>query len=277
MIQLAYRTIGDETHPAIMFLHGFMGRGDDWETTALQFADDYFCIVPDLPGHGDTQLSTDPGEYSMSATAQSVVDVLTRLGIDRATLVGYSMGGRIALYVALEYPERANGLVLESASPGLSTERERADRIEIDEGRAFRLASDGIDRFVDEWYEMQLFESLKNHPDALAVIKEKRKQNSVDGLSRCLRGVGTGAQPSLWQRLSECTMPALLLCGEYDEKFIEINRAMSESMDHSKLRIVSGAGHLVHVEQPSDYCGAVSDFVGENIQDFQEIRNHVSS
>lgn len=275
MIQVNYQMIGDGGRPAIMFLHGFMGRGNDWESTALHFADDYFCILPDLPGHGDTRLSADPDEYSMSAAAHSVADMLDRLGIDRAILVGYSMGGRIALYAALEYPERANGLVLESTSPGLRTERERFERIEIDEERASRLVSNGIDHFVDEWYELPLFASLKSHPDVFAVIKEKRKRNSVEGLRRSLQGLGTGAQPSLWERLSECAMPVLLLCGEYDAKFIEINRAMSDSVDHAKLRIVPGAGHLVHVEQPTAYRRAISDFLNENIQDIQEIRNHV--
>jgi 2-succinyl-6-hydroxy-2,4-cyclohexadiene-1-carboxylate synthase len=201
--------------------------------------------------------------------------LLDDLEIERSIIVGYSMGGRIALYTALEYQDRFGALIVESAGPGLRTEQERAERIAEDEKSIEELDKLGMKKFIDHWYDMPLFESLQNHPDKLALLKENRVTNSKEGLILSLRGVGTGRQPSLWSKLPELHIPVLLVCGELDSKFVGISTEMSGTMQSAKLNVVPGAGHNVHLEKSKEYSQAVQDFVCEYKSELQEIENHV--
>ena len=274
-MRLNYHTLGDAEQDSILFLHGFLGRSDDWHEIAAQFKSDHYCIMPDLPGHGDTPLSDYREDYTIESAGKFIIELLDDLEIERSIIVGYSMGGRIALYTALEYQNRFNALIVESASPGLRTAQERAERITSDEGQIEKLDRLGVKRFVDYWYDMTLFESLHNHPDRLAQLKEKRATNSKEGLIWSLRGVGTGRQPPLWSRMPELHIPVLLVCGELDSKFVDTGTEMSGRMQSAKLNIIPGAGHSVHLEQPGKFFQAVRDFICEYKSEYQEIENHV--
>ena len=115
---LGRKLVGSPDHPAVLFLHGFMGSSADWKDVVAATMDLAFCITPDLPGHG-ASLGLTPEAYTMEGTTRAVVQTLDELEVERPAIVGYSMGGRLALYLALRYPERCAGLFLESASPGL--------------------------------------------------------------------------------------------------------------------------------------------------------------
>jgi 2-succinyl-6-hydroxy-2,4-cyclohexadiene-1-carboxylate synthase len=274
-MRLNYHTLGDVRQDAIVFLHGFLGCSDDWHSIAAQFEREYLCVMPDLPGHGDTPLSDCPDDYTIESAGKFIIELLDGLEIERSIIVGYSMGGRIALHAALEYKDRFGALILESASPGLRSEREKAERIAADEKNIQKLERLGMGRFIDYWYDMPLFESLHNHPEKLALLKEKRVTNSKEGLILSLRGTGTGRQPSLWSRLPELHIPVLLVCGELDGKFVDIGAEMSGKMRSARLNVVPGAGHNVHLEQPGKFGRAMRDFICEYKSEFQEIENHV--
>lgn len=275
MTRLKYNMLGNVRQDAIVFLHGFLGRSDDWHDVAAQFESDYYCVMPDLPGHGDTPLSDCPEDYTIESAGKFIIELLDDLEIERAIIVGYSMGGRIALYTALEYHNRFDALIVESAGPGLRTEQESSKRIAEDEKNIEKLDKLGMQRFIDYWYDMPLFESLRNHPDKLALLKEKRVTNSKEGLILSLRGAGTGRQPSLWERLPELHMPVLLVCGELDGKFVDTSAEMSGKMQSAKLNVIPGTGHNVHFEQPGKFGQALRDFICEYKSKFQEIENHV--
>jgi len=258
-MRLSYSTFGERSNPSILFLHGFMGSGADWDEICDKLQSDCFCILPDLPGHGKSVGGSDR-DYSIEETSRALMAILDELSIETVIVVGYSMGGRIGLYTAIEHPKRIRAVVLESSSPGLQSQTERDARMELDRKRADMIVKLGMDAFIDEWYDATLFESLHSSETRLSKLKANRRNNIPDELAKSLIHAGTGAQPSLWERLGEMDISALLLCGELDDKFTVINREMSHLIKSAKLTIVPGVGHNVHFEQPAVYSRLLSEF-----------------
>ena len=248
--------------PALLLLHGFTGDGGAWHDFASDISGDFRVIRLDILGQGESDTPAQVASYAMSAVAADIIDLLNQLEITAAQLLGYSMGGRLALYLALHYPERFMSLMLESASPGLADSVERAERRRRDETLADKLEARGIDWFVDFWERLPLWASQANLP--LTVLEAQRRQrlaNDPRGLANSLRGMGAGAQPSLWQALSALTIPTLLLVGEYDDKFRRINQAMAEKIPKSRLVLIPSAGHNSHLENPAAFARAVRSFL----------------
>src|ERR687894_1108620 len=156
---LNHEVSGDPLSPTILFLHGFMGSSADWRGAIAALGDRYFCIAVDLPGHG-ASLGMPPDTYTIEGAARAVIGILDELERVRTVIAGYSMGGRLALYLALRYPERCAGLLLESASPGIEDEEERTARRETDEEWARCLESGDFEAFLQDWYAQPLFASL---------------------------------------------------------------------------------------------------------------------
>ncbi len=239
----------------LVLLHGFTGSGANWAEQAAALAADFRAVTIDLPGHGQTTSPSDSTCYAIESHSQNLIAIFDTLDLDRVNLLGYSMGGRLALYTALTYPQRIKRLVLESASPGLKTEAERQARIASDQALAARIEQGGIAAFADFWSNLPLFASQS--PQLRQRLHDQRLDNNPVGLANSLRGMGTGAQPSLWERLGELTLPTLLVAGEADAKFTAINREMHALIPASTLEIIAGAGHTVHAEQPQTYTHIV--------------------
>ncbi len=242
----------------MLFLHGFMGEGEDWRSVMSELDERFFCIAADLPGHG-ASLGLPPDHYMMEGAARSVLEVLDGAGVDRATVVGYSMGGRLALYLALRYPERCSSLFLESASPGLKDATERAARRHADEQRAKQLESGDFREFLRGWYRQPLFASLARNEELLQRAIEDKLDNDPTELAKSLRGMGTGSQPSLWEELPGLQVPALAVAGKLDEKFVGISHRMASLAPPMGRTVVPGAGHNVHAEAPGEYLALLRD------------------
>lgn len=254
---------GEAGLPAAVFLHGFMGAGTDWDCITDSLSRDFRCYCPDLPGHGGTVCA---GPLRMEAAAEALVGRLDALHIERCTLIGYSMGGRLALYLALTFPERFARVVLESTSPGLKTEEERRPRREHDERLAQRLESLSGDAaafaaFLEEWYQQPLFAGLRQHSAAYQEMLERRARNNPRALAAALRGMGVGAQPSLWERLPGYRTPTLLIVGEADRKFRIAAEEMCEVSPAIAVEVLTGCGHNVHLENPSGYTTVLKRFL----------------
>ncbi|MEL6823251.1 MAG: 2-succinyl-6-hydroxy-2,4-cyclohexadiene-1-carboxylate synthase, partial [Calditrichota bacterium] len=176
---------------------------------------------------------------------------MEQLSVNKCSLVGYSMGGRLALYMAINYPEMFNCAVLESASPGLADAAERERRIKLDETRASRIKNIGISEFLREWYRMPLFAETLTEKQ-ITILRLKRQDNNPAALARSLREMGIGRQPSLWQQLSDIKIPLFLFVGEKDGKFRKIAERMQQN---AKLDVITlkGCGHNCHFEKPSLY------------------------
>lgn len=232
----------------LLFLHGFSGAGQNW-SGLIERLPPGAAFAPDLIGHGETDAPTDPARYSMEAAAADLFALWGQLGMPPVQLVGYSMGGRLALYTALTYPAMVAGLTLQSASPGLATEAERAERRAADETLAARIEREGIAWFADMWEQLPLF--AHQSTAVRAALRVVRLAQRPAGLANSLRGMGTGAQPNLWDRLQELNVPVDLIVGSLDAKFVAINQAMAARIPACQLHIIDGAGHSVHQEQPA--------------------------
>jgi 2-succinyl-6-hydroxy-2,4-cyclohexadiene-1-carboxylate synthase len=243
----------------LLLLHGFTGSSENWMDIRPALNPYFTTITIDLPGHGQTTSSDDPLRYTMGSTVDDLAVICTNLGFSSVNLLGYSMGGRLALYMAVMHPELIHTLILESASPGLATEAERRARIENDEALAHRIETDGLETFVDYWTNLPLFSTQND--DLRQRLRSQRSKNNPAGLANSLRGMGTGAQPSLWHRLKELTCPTLLIAGEYDGKFTHIAHQMATDIPNTQVEIVPNAGHTVHLEQPETYVTSVLRFL----------------
>lgn len=240
--------------PIVVFLHGFLGSGAEFDAIGTKLG--VRSLLIDLPGHGETRFS---GLYTMENTAIAIVDLLNELAIDRANLVGYSMGGRLALYLALHHPERFSKGVIESGSPGLKTQQERAERIDCDRSLANQIETD-FERFLINWYNQPLFQSLKAQPKFNRML-EKRSRNNPIELARSLREMGTGMQPNLWEGLRSHQNPLLLMVGDRDRKFVALSQEMASLCETAELAIAPNAGHNIHVENPEWYIEQIKAFL----------------
>jgi 2-succinyl-6-hydroxy-2,4-cyclohexadiene-1-carboxylate synthase len=186
----------------------------------------------------------------------AVLHDLTRLAPERFTLVGYSMGGRIALHFALAAGARVQRLVLIGSSPGLADPAERAARRAADEQLADEIERMSIEAFAERWAQTPVLAGQP--PEVLAAVHADRLRNDPLGLARALRGLGTGALSSLWDRLSAVEMPVTLVVGERDEKFAAIAERMASVLPDAEVVVVPGAGHAVHLEAPGAVAAVIN-------------------
>jgi len=256
-----YSYIEEGKGQIVLLLHGFTGTKKTWTKLINKLKRNFRVIAIDLLGHGETESPEDPNRYLMEQAAKDLDDFLTEKQIDRIHLLGYSMGGRLALYFALYYQHRIQSLLLESCTAGLISEEERLSRMNQDDQLASMLLNKGMKTFVDYWENISLFSSQKQlSKSQQEKIREGRLSQSPVGLSNSLKGMGTGIQPSLWDRLNTLEIRSLLICGEYDEKFCSIMGKMNEKMKNSEIRKILRAGHAIHVEQSEIFATIVSEF-----------------
>ncbi len=234
----------------IVALHGFTGQGADFEPLRACLPTGAALSAPDLPGHGSRSLLRDLSAYSLPAHLAVISEAATAPQI---TLLGYSMGGRLALHWAIAHPERIRRLILVGASPGLATPAERDERRLADATLAEFIRSRGLEAFFRYWHNQTFFQPMLRLPkDRLDPILARRAQNDPEGLALSLENVGTGTLPSLWHRLKEVRFPVDLVTGEHDVKFTRIAHEMGARLPKARHSLIEGAGHAVHLERPSD-------------------------
>lgn len=252
-----YQTVGTPDHPPILFLHGFMGNCHEFDGAIAPLANQFYCIALDLPGHGKTGVDHD-WNYTLENTARGIGEFLEAIAIRRCYLVGYSLGGRVALYLTLNFSNYFRRTVLESASPGLETQTERDLRRDRDRKLAQELEED-FPLFLTKWYNQPLFASLQNYPGFEQLIQQ-RLNNTPSRLVKSLAYLGTGNQPSLWEKLAQNSVPTRLLVGELDQKFIAINTAMVHRGKTMELAVVNRSGHNIHLENRDAFVAHLQQF-----------------
>ena len=255
------------TRDPVVLLHGFTGSKESWRDLREHLKRDRRVISIDLPGHGGTRVGIDVENYSIERAAVLVIRLLAEvLAIPRFSLIGYSMGGRLALFVALNHGAHINRLVLESASPGIVDPAERATRRHADEELASFAESAGIEAFVKRWESMPLFESMAQMPaEKINRLRLERLGGCVEELARSLRGVGTGVQPWLGGELPTLRMPLLVIAGALDLKFTAIGERIAALVSGARFESIGGAGHAPHLERHSEFNRVVTDFLnGKN-------------
>jgi 2-succinyl-6-hydroxy-2,4-cyclohexadiene-1-carboxylate synthase len=228
----------------VVMLHGFTHTGASWDAVVRTLAAErYSAIAPDVRGHG---MASELAPVELDAVIDDVDRVAER---QRFTLVGYSMGGRIAVHVALALRARIERLVLIGASPGIADDDERERRVEADEELARWIEREpSIELVARRWEQTPILQGQP--PEVAAFVHEQRLRNTPAGLARALRGLGTAALPSAWERLGALDMPVVLVVGQRDRKFTAIAERMAGLLPCSEIVVVPGVGHAVHLEAP---------------------------
>ncbi|MGE7625008.1 2-succinyl-6-hydroxy-2,4-cyclohexadiene-1-carboxylate synthase [Viridibacillus sp. NPDC096237] len=259
-LNVHYEIINPRIEKTVVLLHGFTGSSATWDKVISLMGNQVRIIAIDLIGHGYTDSPKTVEHYSMEKQVAVLHELLVQRGVNLFSLVGYSMGGRIALAYALQYPETIEQLILESASPGLQTAKERTSRVEADNILAERLEAEGIQAFVDYWENISLFESQKDLSlDIQEQIRAERLLQNEKGLANSLRGVGTGQQNSYWDELASVTKPVVLVTGELDKKFNQKAIDMNNLFQNCKHIVVPKAGHAIHVENPETFATIIEE------------------
>lgn len=240
--------------PRLVLLHGFTQSGHAWGPVGDALAGRYQVLALDAPGHGrSASVTADlPGGADLMARTVGAVG-------GAGAWLGYSMGGRYALHVALRHPGLVERLVLVSATAGIDDPDERAARRRSDEALAVRLEGEGLEPFVRWWLDQPLFRSL---PPAGRQL-EGRLGGTAAGLAASLRLAGTGTQEPLWERLGDLRMPVLVVCGALDHKYAALGRRLVEAIGAgASLEVLPGAGHACHLERPDAFLAAVTSWLG---------------
>ncbi|WP_313235492.1 2-succinyl-6-hydroxy-2,4-cyclohexadiene-1-carboxylate synthase [Sporosarcina ureae] len=253
---------GNEQLPAVVMLHGFTGSTATWQKTIEVLMTDYYVLAVDLIGHGKTEAPETMNRYKMEEQIKDLYEVLQKLEIKKPILIGYSMGGRVALGYTATYPEEVTSLVLESSSPGLRTSEQQLARRTADAKLADRIERQGMIEFVDFWQEIPLFHSQKKLSESQQqAVRAERLIQRPTGLANSLRGIGTGSQPSYWQALEQLSLPVLLLTGSEDEKFENIAQEMMKSLPNARHETIKDAGHAIHVEKPQQFATMIKSYL----------------
>ncbi|MFT5128522.1 MAG: 2-succinyl-6-hydroxy-2,4-cyclohexadiene-1-carboxylate synthase [Rhodothermales bacterium] len=226
----------DSPSRALLLLHGFLGSPEDWEPIIAALPQ-YRCIAPAIPGDA----------CSHGEIIDSLLALLDSLGIERCAVLGYSMGGRVAMQLALRSPQRVGLLIAESANPGIPDVADRAARVAQDDALADRLAESDLAEFLADWYAQPLFATL-SHTQKEALI-QKRSQGDPASLAATLRALSVGRQENLWPRLPRLECPVHFIAGALDSRYREIAESAAR-----QAHIIEGAGHNVHLEAPGDFC-----------------------
>ncbi|HEV3320056.1 MAG TPA: alpha/beta fold hydrolase [Solirubrobacteraceae bacterium] len=235
----------------VVLLHGFSGTHRAWDGVVERLPSER-CrpLALDLPGHGEHADAIRPISFA------GCVEHVLALAPERFVLCGYSLGGRVALHVALAVPERVSRLVLVSTTAGIEDDAERAERSGADHRLADELERGPFESFVEEWCAQPMFAEDPSPVDALA--REDYRRNKPDAIAAVLRGIGTGEMSPLWHRLHELTMPATVLMGDRDLKFQALGRRMVDILPQAIMAVLPG-GHRLPLETPAAVAGVLAD------------------
>jgi 2-succinyl-6-hydroxy-2,4-cyclohexadiene-1-carboxylate synthase len=250
-VRLNYFVVGDGA--PVTLLHGFTQSGRSWHEVISTMPTGWRWVVPDLRGHGETQTSPSAA-FNMDACAADLEMLWDELGIERTHLVGYSMGGRLALHVAAQRQKRLASILTIGAHAGLD-EDAREGRRRDDEALAERIEHDGIEAFVDYWTAQPMFAGLgRRGPSFLAQVRAERMSNSAAGLAASLRGMGAGTMEPVWRELARVRLPGTFVAGQLDVRYAAFARRLASAVPNGRVEIVAGAGHAVHLERPGAFA-----------------------
>ena len=238
--------------PRLVFAHGFTQTGRSWMPVAEQFVGTNEVVLVDLPGHGRSS--------HVRADLRLGADLLATVG-GRATYVGYSMGGRFVLHLALAYPHLLQSMVLLSATGGISSDDERNERRAADEVLAEEIETGGVDAFLERWLALPMFATLPEYARNL----DDRATNTAAGLAGSLRLAGTGSQLPLWDRISHITAPTLTMAGDLDMKFSALAQQLAIAIGRRAVyRSIPAAGHAAHLEHPFAVVAELREWLRKN-------------
>lgn len=252
----------EKNAPFVFLLHGFTGSSCEWVDIISGLSGKFSYAAIDLIGHGKSESPSNPDLYTADSLVHQLDEVFSHFTHGKFFLIGYSMGGRAALTYTAHHPEKLTGLILESSSAGIADEKLRKERKQSDENISQMIEEKSIDEFVEYWMNQDLFASLRILPEEKIIKNERLKaRNQKIGLINSLRGFGTGVMPALYDKLHLIDCKTLLITGELDKKFTQINAELVKSLPSAKHVVVKNTGHNVHLEKPEEFVRAVNMFL----------------
>lgn len=276
-MNLAYRTWGQPDQPAVLLLHGFLGNGDDWLPLASALAQGRYLVAIDLPGQGrsvfprDDRFKQDP----LAATCRMIDQVVTGLSLSRVTLVGYSLGGRIAMAYGLYRPDLLNCLVIESAHPGLASAHERHQRWQSDRRWARRFSQEPLGAVLEDWYQQPVFKDLS--PSRRRALISLRQQPHSNSLAWVLKAFSLAGQPDYRLALAAADFPVYYLAGGQDGKFTGIGQQLLKEGILAGLQVFARCGHNIHRAQPESMAAVISRLSEPSLKSCSESFSEASS
>ncbi|MBN8589184.1 MAG: alpha/beta fold hydrolase [Rhodothermia bacterium] len=270
----------DVDRPFLLLLHGFMGSAKDWNWAVKTFEADFRCVLADLPGHssGEFELPAGWNTATIPLSSGTMEDLSEAMEVFRTlvlkthwSVAGYSMGGRVALYLACKKTHTVQKLALISASPGLRTPEERNQRIKNDTALSVILAEMAIlpqnvqhhmrRSFFEDWYANPIWSPIQMHTSVLEAMIHTKMNGDLKGWAASLQTIGTGTQPSLWPELPNLSLPVCLITGSEDHKFTKINQEMAWVLPQAQHRVISGVGHALPFESPDQLTEELRHFL----------------
>jgi 2-succinyl-6-hydroxy-2,4-cyclohexadiene-1-carboxylate synthase len=256
-VRIYHEVTGDG--PAIILLHGYTGSHQDWVLQFPLLAKGYRVVAMDHRGHGKSEAPSSASDYSVKIMAEDAYSLLKHLDIDRSCVVGHSMGGFMALELALKYPDLVSALVLVDTSsgefervPGYAELRAKLDEMARTEGMEAAFEYNAAHNPMTK-------EQFERHPERREIVKQKMLQTSVDGYVYVANSFAQW-EP-LTPRLSEVKAPALIVVGDEDTPFHKPSKVMEESIAKSRLVIIPGSGHSPHEEAAEVFNDVLLSFL----------------
>lgn len=248
----------------VVLLHGFMGSSLDWDPLTACLEDDYHCLAVDLPGHGMSR-DVDLPRLGYEEIGAVLMDTLRRANVHRPHLLGYSLGGRLALHLAMRHPDAFASLILESTSPGLDENLPRERRLAVDEEHARTIERVPFMDWLRTWYRQLLFADLAKDPAVLESVLQRRAENDPAMMARYLREMSPGRLPSLWEGLGHIDLPVLVIVGGLDAKYVERAERMKASLGRCRVASIDAAGHAVHLLHSARMAEVIRSFLNEGV------------
>jgi 2-succinyl-6-hydroxy-2,4-cyclohexadiene-1-carboxylate synthase len=243
----------------VVFLHGFTGSSESFDHIASNLTAN--CIAIDLPGHGRTQPGHDLERFSPQRVIEDLILIMDMMRISKPTVVGYSMGARLAMQLAIRHPMSISRLVLESGNPGLKEEFERKQRSEKDSILAQRITQD-FSRFLKIWNRLPLFDSPLSAPKKIAQkFEEIQKSHNPAGLAASLIMNSTGRMPLLKDQLNALSLPIHSITGAMDQKYCKLWFNLKDDIRGLHHHIIPDAGHRVHLDNPLGYTNLLQTII----------------
>jgi 2-succinyl-6-hydroxy-2,4-cyclohexadiene-1-carboxylate synthase len=254
----------DKQKDTILLVHGFTGSLEDWRDIYPHLDERFNYVGIDLIGHGKSDSPNDIKKYEPESLINQIEDILTQLSVNEVIILGYSMGGRVALNYAVSYPQKIKGLILESTSAGIKNERDRTERTESDEVLASYIEENGTEKFAERWMNQDIFNTQRRFSDEkLQKIKIRIAQNSKTGLANTLRGFGTGNMPYLADKVNLMQSPVILISGGLDTKYCKLNSELKKKFPNAKNAVIKNAGHNTHLEEPERFIQVVHNYLNQ--------------
>ena len=255
---------GNKNTP-IIFIHGFMGCSKDFEPIMDILHTQNECIAIDLPGHGKNYAHL-PKRCLFKHLTNVIKGYITNLGTNKCHLVGYSMGGRLALQIASSYPNLIDKLVLISTNPGLVCKKEKQDRMQFDKHWANKLKTCSFDTFLTEWYSQTLFA-----PNKKSHFIQTKKQILRYALEDYLIRFSVAKQASFWEYLLHQKNEHIhVVLGSNDIKYIDLYKPYKDKL---YIDEITNAYHSVHIEQPMYCAQAIQRHLGRPYNDTSKRTN----